>query len=327
MLNLTDNIIELNRDVEPAVIQGCRGRSEKFKDKYKALQFVHFADVHAVLDAWNRIVEYINYYSDYISFAIHAGDYVGGNQDICVDFYNYGTTCKRPILNCVGNHDTYITSKWIFTDKDKPHKLLFSNKGAWGASFMDVDYSMSYYKDFPEENIRLIVLNLYYDIEQQKEWLKELLDHSLNDGVHVVTVMHEWSDNVTEYVDTVFNSIEQHCTIDGVMKKTPFEDIIREFITKGGNYVCNLCGHMHHDVMGYTDGGVLNIGVECATDWDYHCDSRRVRGTRTFDCFNVMAIDANLGLLKITRVGNNIDSYFRTKKTMCFDYVNKKIIN
>ena len=88
----TNNIVELNRDVEPLIVQGSASRTRffksKFDDKFKPLQFVHFSDVHAVLDLWNRMVEYVNYYKDYIDFAIHTGDYCGGNQEVYVDFYN-----------------------------------------------------------------------------------------------------------------------------------------------------------------------------------------------------------------------------------------------
>ena len=115
-MQLNDNIVEMNRDQE---------------DRYTPLQFVHLSDVHAVLDLWNRMVEFVNYYSDYISFAIHTGDYCGNNQEQYVDCYGYGTKCKRPVYNCVGNHDTVITSQWLPHTKESAHKLLFNHSGAW----------------------------------------------------------------------------------------------------------------------------------------------------------------------------------------------------
>ena len=45
-MNLTDNIIELNRDMEPFVIQASATRPPPFKakfgDPYAVLQFLHF---------------------------------------------------------------------------------------------------------------------------------------------------------------------------------------------------------------------------------------------------------------------------------------------
>ncbi len=323
---LSDNILELNRDMEPAIIQGGYGRSMFFKDQYKNLQFVHFADVHAVADLWDRIVEYINYYDEYIDFAIHTGDYCGGNQEVYVDFYKDCTPCKKVIYNCVGNHDTIVTAKWIKTEKDRPHSLLFNHTENWDVNFMDIEYSMTYYKDFPEANIRLVVHDLYYDLEVQKKWLKDLLDKSIEEGINLITAMHELTDDIVEKPETTFNSIEKYKPIEGETPKTVFEDIVADFIDAGGNFVCNLAGHYHHDIFGYTKRGVLNIAVECATDWYHWCDGRRVKGTRTYDCFNVMAVDVNLGTIKITRIGNNIDNYLRIKRTMCFDYKNKQMI-
>ena len=60
MNDLTD-IIKLNKDVEPLIIQGAATRTsyfkEKFEDKFKPLRFVHFSDVHAVAELWNRVVD------------------------------------------------------------------------------------------------------------------------------------------------------------------------------------------------------------------------------------------------------------------------------
>jgi hypothetical protein len=42
------SVAELNRDVEPFVIQASAVRTMFFKDPFKPLQFVHFSDVHGV---------------------------------------------------------------------------------------------------------------------------------------------------------------------------------------------------------------------------------------------------------------------------------------
>ena len=332
MNGLTDNIIELNRDMEPYIIQGSATRTEffkkKFDDKFKVLQFVHFSDVHAVLDLWNRAVEYINHYSNYIDFAIHTGDYCGGNQAIYSDFYNYGTQCERPIYNCVGNHDTYITKEWIKNTKESVHKLLFApmTGESGNINFFDCEYSMTYYKDFPEANVRLIVLDLYYDIEIQCEWLKDILSEAREKGLCVITAMHEPTGEVHDTFNVSFYTKNDYPTLVGIHEQKAFEPIIADFIANGGQYICNLAGHEHHDLFGLTDAGILNTIVPSATNWDGWCDGKRIKGTRTYDCFNVVSIDANLGLLKIARIGNNIDHYFRSQRSLCFDYINKKVI-
>ena len=84
-MNEKNSIIELNKDVEKYVIQAGRGRtahyfSQMYGDKFVPLTFVHASDIHAHKDCWDRMVRYINHYSEYISFAVHTGDYCGGTQ-------------------------------------------------------------------------------------------------------------------------------------------------------------------------------------------------------------------------------------------------------
>ena len=326
----TDNIIDLNRDVEPLIVQGAASRTPFFKDRYKTLQFVHFSDVHAVLDLWNRMVEYINYYKDYIDFAVHTGDYCGSSQDLYVDFYNYGTRCVRPIFNCVGNHDTVKGKGWVKNTKQSAHELLFSHcsDGSTGiVNFLDCDYSMTYYKDFPESNIRMIVLDVYYDTDLQCVWLRDLLRDAREKGMCVLTAMHEPSDFVNDTYGVTFHTKNDYVSLVGKSEQMPFEPNIAEFIAQGGIHICNLVGHEHHDLFGLTDAGVLNSAVPCATDWEGWCDGIRRKGTRTYDCFNVVSIDTNLGLLRVARVGNNRDNFFRSQRALCFDYIHKKVIS
>lgn len=321
-----DNILELNKDVEPFVIQASTSRSIFFKDKYVPLQFIHFSDVHAILEEWNRMVEYINYYSEYFSFALHTGDYCNDRQESYTDLYSLGTPCSKPIFNCVGNHDTF-TEGYARGTKEAAHKLLFNKTDDWGVTFMERECSMTYYKDFPESNIRLIVLDLYYDVKEQETWLTQILADAKEQNLQVITAMHEPSGYITQTFDTTFHSINDYYTSLCPKARTKsYEKIIAEFKENGGIHICNLCGHEHHDLFGYTDNGILNVVVECATFWPHWCDGKRVKGTRTFDCFNVMSVDVNLGHFKIVRIGDNADNFLRIKQVMCFDYINKKMI-
>jgi len=104
------------------------------------------------------------------------------------------------------------------------------------------------------------------------------------------------------------------------------EELLVEFKKAGGIHIANLAGHEHHDMFGYTDAGILNITVECATSWNGWCDSKRARGSKTFDCFNVVSVDPVLHIIKLVRVGDNADCYLRIKRTLCYDYIENKLI-
>jgi len=316
-----ESILSLNKDMEPYVLQASASRSLFLGTQYKPLQFVHFSDVHGVTELWNRIVEYINHYQDYISFALHTGDYCGDSQLQYVDFYRDGSPCSRPILNCVGNHDT-VDGNWRIKPKVTTHEKLFCHTENWGAYFLDIPHSMTYYRDFPDSNLRLIVLDLYYDAEPQIKWLEDRLNEAYKEGLHVITAMHQPSGPITEKLPVTFQSIEAFANDSQVV----FEDAIASFIRKGGHYVCNLAGHYHSDWFGYTAQGILNVAVECASDWAGWCEGRRIRGTKTFDCFNVVTVDTDANLIKLVRIGDPADRFLRKKQLLCYNYQTKTVI-
>ena len=320
------DIITLNKDVEPFIIQASEGLGQMFTNKTKPLVFTHFSDIHTRQELWNRIVEYNNHYKDYLKFSIHTGDYCGGNRLAYIDLYANGTSCDIPLLNCVGNHDTYLADN-SKGDKKTTHDLLFNHTNNWGVHFMNINNSMTYHKDFDEEKIRLIVLDYYYDIDEQCTWLLERLNGAKANGYHVVTCMHEMTNPIINKLDTTFQTIDKFEPLGGNKNSiSKFDKIIGDWIKNGGVHVANFAGHEHSDYIGYTENGVLNVCVQAATDAIIWTDGKRVQGTRTWDCFNVVSVDVATNNLKLIRVGNNSDHYLREKKILSYDYINKRII-
>ena len=317
-------IVELNKDVE------------QFVNNTSGITFVHFSDIHEKTALWDRIVEYINNYADHISFALHTGDYCGGSQKQYADMYN-GKKCLHPIYNCVGNHDCYSgKGAWVLSEKEITHNLLFNHTEDWDVTFSDSPYSMSYYKDFG--NLRLIVLDDYYDIWQTRAWLRALLKEAFDLQMHVITAQHEPTNYINDTYGAAFQTLDDYNSKfrNYELSRTSFsydhrgrvlyEPIIKEFISYGGNYVCNLAGHDHVDQIGLTDAGVLNIAIQNGTSWDALCDTMRVVGEKSEDCFNVMSVDTEKGTFTVIRVGANTDRHGRVRNMMTFDYVNKRIL-
>ncbi len=322
----SDSIVELNKDLEPYIIAAASQRGSNFHDPHEPLVFVHLSDVHAVKENWNRMVEFVNHYSEYISFGIHTGDYCGANQGEYVDMYKDGDKCDVPIFNVVGNHDTMPvgSSSQETASKKSVYDLLFGTQcKEWGVTFMDSEYPTVYYRDFPKSNIRVIVLDLYNEIDEQKVWLKDRLDEAKEKGMHVVTAMHEMSSNISEPLDTAFHTLNDEMSTGS----TPFERIIEEFVQSGGIHIVNLAGHKHRDFIGNTISGIFNISIDCATgEFTGNSDGPRVKGTRNYDSFNLVSIDTDIGVIKLIRIGNNLDTCLREKKVLSYDYINKKLL-
>ncbi len=318
------SIIEWNRHKEQALLAAT------------GVTFVHFSDIHAMPQLWDRIMTYVNHYAAHIDFVLHTGDYCGGSQKQYKDLYA-GVPCLRPVYNCVGNHDCYTGhGPWVLNEKSVAHDLLFSHTEGWNATFFDCEHPMSYYVD--RGNLRLIVLDDYYHTWQTRPWLRALLREALDRGLHVITAQHE----PTGYISDSFGASFQ--TLDDCnarfrayeLKRTAYdfdhrcrvlyEDVIEEFISLGGRYVCNLAGHDHVDQFGLTARGVLNVTVQNATSWDALGDTDRAVGTASEDCFNVVSVDTDRGTLRLLRIGADTDRQGRRKGLLLFDYVNQRIL-
>ena len=326
------SILSLNRDMEPYVIQASAARNDHFRDPVVPLQFVHCSDIHAALPLWNRMAEYVNHYRDYIAFVLHTGDYVGNYQGAWTDLYAQGAPCCRPILNCVGNHDTYAHNTlkkepFRLAPPEDTHALLFNHTDGWDVTFAPLPSPMSYYRDFPGSGIRLIVLDLYYRVEEQKTWLRGLLDEAREKNISVITAAHTATDRITRPADTTFQTLPDYGIAGGQDTLSPFETDIAAFIAAGGQHICHLGGHRHVDWFGHTDAGVLNILVECGTDWNGWTDGLRAKNARNWDCFNVFCADTVLGLVKLVRIGDCSDHFLRLKHALCYDYRRRKVIS
>ncbi len=317
-----DDVVRFNKDLEPLV-----------KDKKgNELQFIHFSDIHRGLNAWNRVVQYYNEYSEYIDFAVHSGDYVGeynfDGENGYVDLYTKGTKSINPIYNVVGNHDVYaVKGGATHHEKSKVISTLFNKTDDWDVSYMGgTAVNTSYYRDFPEQNVRFIVLDNYYDEEGQAEWLQGLLDEAKNKGYHVLTSMHEPTAKIVTPVDTSF-----HCNIEqtSAFRTSAFDKVLGDFIKGGGNFIANLTGHWHVDFAGYTENGVLNLTIEIASPGAVGAEQLDGRpqnpGVRGYDAFNVINVNTEKGIFEIVRIGNNSDAKEREKTSLEYDYINGRV--
>lgn len=329
----TDNssIIELNKDVltfvqslptsYPALAKPYFGAT------HSPLSFAHFSDIHNRPELWERIAEYVDANSAYLPFALHTGDYVGDNQTSYTDLYNYYMP-SVPFLNCVGNHDTYANAQHTLATKQSVYEKLFNHTSNWVATFMSGNYSMTYYKDFTDSNVRLIVFDNYYDIDAQKAWIASILEDAKSRGLHVITASHQVTGRPLTKVDCTFESlISYESAGTGSLLNTEFDAVIGAFISNGGKHIVHLCGHEHADFFYKTANGVLNCAVACATDFTGWTEGARVPNTKSWDCFNAISADTDLGVLKIVRIGQNVDCFNRVKNTLSYDYVNGVVLN
>lgn len=321
-------IVDLNRDVEVPVIQAKKTRAATFNDTHSALTFVHFSDVHASEYAWRRVVDYVNYYQQYLDFAIHTGDYVQTNQTTVVDLYALKKPASLPILNVVGNHDI-LNSDGTTASQSDTRAICFNDTAGWDVTFGSFTNAMYYYRDFSDANIRLIVIDMYYWDQTEATWFETVLNEAKTSGLSVITAAHEVTNNVTEKIST-FNTLDDWADTSWAGRTPhdrPFMSYIKTFINGGGKFIIHLAGHWHFNLFGFDSNGILNSVVPVAKADELWSDSARVQGTKSFDCFNVVSVNVDTGMIKIVRIGNNVDNHMQNQNVVCYDYVNKRLIS
>ena len=106
-------------------------------------------------------------------------------------------------------------------------------------------------------------------------------------------------------------------------------NIIQNWMNNGGKFVVWLCGHTHVDFMWYS---TKYPNILCVVLDQAGC----LRGTNTGDrstnldsrvCANYYSIDTQNGLFKIVRVGYTMNKLMNSHEYLCYDYINRKVLN
>ena len=106
-------------------------------------------------------------------------------------------------------------------------------------------------------------------------------------------------------------------------------DIIQNYIDHNGKFVAWICGHTHVDHFYYPRKypKLLVVSIDQVGALRDHSAAARPAEMDMRLCTNYYAIDTENGLFKIVRLGLTYDRYLRPKRTICFDYINRKVIS
>lgn len=333
-------VVNLNKDVEPFVLQLGREISEQTQNhSYKRLNFLFFSDIHANDDLWERVCDYMDEYSDIIPFAIHGGDYVSSDlSSLSVkDLYGLRKPQNGAILNTVGNHDCNPSGSSSPTaTAETVYDVLYNSVNpvtdGWDCTFGTASYAMYWYKDIDDAGVRIICLDQYHWDSDQSTFFANALSGAVTAELAVITVTHTPITTNVSDVGTGFFTLDDWVlsdTYSGSM--VDIRTAINTFISNGGVHLIHLCGHIHSDQFGkLTTDNILQFRTQMAgantSKSPLWTDTNRVIGTKTYDCFNVVQIDRNLGMIKIVRIGCNTSDALQPRTTLCWDYINSRLV-
>ena len=308
------------------------GKLWGYKKQLPLLTLMHFSDIHGDDAGMGRVCDFMEEYSGLVDDCICTGDMLEGGWGSDFEFWSRNGRGKK-VLGCIGNHDVlgdHINWDWsnVISQEDCYKRLFAPFISEWNCVYQE--NKTFYYKDYPANAIRLIVLNNMLKDEERDEqlqWLEDVLQGALDNGLHVVIGMHY--PVYMKKINCNFSTLDRS---DGYGDRSVeiYQEKVDAFIKKGGEFVVWLTGHVHIDYIGYSEKypDQLCIAIDslrCYQSMAYN-DADRTEGMPSQDLYNLITIDTFDKLIKIVRVGCNVDRYLRKRDTLCINYKTYEVI-
>lgn len=303
--------------------------------KARMLKLVHFSDLHGDTGSLGRIRKTA-------AFVASGADMIC-TGDIVTNSYGQITDWWDPkIMTAVGNHDSasytsgsgYDWTALSMANREAYYITPFIQQ--WGAVSHPSGTSY-YYKDYPDQHVRLIVLDVMLynnagsEAAAQTAWLADCLASAWANSLHVLIATHAPHGgsipvpcSFTRRGQTVMPTYSDCNTPQVVI------DTVANAINSGLHFIGYICGHTHQDGIWDATGDrtqlmycVTCAAVDYAPQWT---DSDQWRTTEQ-DAMNVLVIDTETHLVKIIRAGGaNRAEYLQTRDTLMIDYYTGAVI-
>ncbi|MBQ0106111.1 MAG: hypothetical protein KBT47_08785, partial [Armatimonadetes bacterium] len=219
--------------------------------------------------------------------------------------------------------------------KSQYDKFFSPYIGNWGVNY--TDGKTYYFKDYNDKKIRLFALDfcLYgKDNEEQISWFGKSLDEAKEKDYSVLIACHSMP-GVSRYerINCSFSDLDTvpELSLYGKTKEEmkEYQTVAENFRQEGGKFIAWIGGHCHFDFIGYSDEfpNQLMIFLDSCNRGhsENFSDMSRVDGEKSMDLANALVVDTDDNLLKIVRVGADLDRYMRKRDFLCINYMTKEI--
>ena len=337
-ISYNDKTVEaLNEDKIPYIVNAKRQENDWIHDvDYpEAVTMAVMTDIHGNNRNFLRYLSFCKTYANYITEKVCLGDMVASWYGDDITYWDNNPD-GADILRTIGNHDVWQANVRPFANDvqaDVYNTYFHEKTSAWNITQpanADTNHLMYYYKDYADQKLRLIVLDCMYWDSAENTWFAGVLADALTNGYGVVCTSHY---NLSKTgVTGIGNFYSLDYGFAGLTIGTGGQDArdaVDTFISNGGTFICWMSGDAHYDDCGiYENNGRKQItltfeNASLNSDWN---DSLRVKGTKTQDSFNLVSFDTNKKLIKIVRIGNNVDRYYRPKNFMTINYETHQVV-
>ena len=313
------------------------GTGTAFGNNHNNFTIAHITDIHADVFRYANFRQFVDTHKDLINAAVCTGDLVDLQRDEQWDAVN-GVEGVTEILHVVGNHDRgHQAGDTLLTDEELVAKFgITTNTG-----------KMYYYRDLGD--YRIIFLNQfeadvrseYKYSEDEITWLLSALDNSITANKHVIIACHmadtfpvsnntgfyqrynRWLNNyppmqsgIEAVIDAFKRGTSVTATVSGIS--------ISHTFSASGDFLCWICGHYHGDYIGYSETYpdqlyLMGNSGACTSPFkgnlgETNSDLARISGTPTEDCFNIYSFDLANRLVKVARIGANVNDMMTERK-------------
>lgn len=335
--------------VKPSDIGGYYANTKEAKNTmFNAdFKFMHITDLHGSTENINRIVTLGNVLgANGLNAIINTGDTVAKWLEDGLGWYNSAVDkSNTDVLTCIGNHDAWSGNYFvkasatdIYNAEIKPVVQKVSdivqpnNAEANGYNY--------YYKDYG--NVRVIVLDAmvgdssvtFWD-NTQKSWFESALTDARAKGKAVICASHApFKKTEAKRDDTLnWNSWSDYRTdsnYDAIVLSDDATTAVDTFINNGGAFICWVTGHTHVDNILTNENHPNQIMLNMASSARYnHSDGQTSSDMASgyYDCINYCGVDLTHGLLKVHRIGWNMDASMKVRNNLCYDFINHRIVS
>ena len=293
-----------------------------------ALVFPMMTDIHFMsglhpFTTFNTGADNVKYFAKHlpIDFMLNLGDNTDGNTTPAETMRRSKHMLDRfaeigaPYYMVIGNHDTnYYQSAVKLTGTETFMAYLSNTRGV---VFDDSEYNLSYYKDFEELGVRLLVLDLNYLAQYTSAatlaaWVSGT---ALNTSKTILLCSHL---SMYKY---------QNWANQGIGNSAGIVSALENFVNNGGKVV-QLCGHAHADY--YFNNPWLYVVSSCqkleqadVTGENYQSitgeigdivSPARALGTVTEDLWTACVLKPKSQELDMIRFGAGVDRRFHYGK-------------
>ena len=299
-----------------------------------------FSDIHGSVKNLQRLLKSAKAYKDRLNCILNGGDTVQYFNPAGLEWYNEQVQgFNIPVITAVGNHDAW-TKDWTFDTNENIYSLITSKVKENVPSIVQPDnatgiFANYYYYD--TDKVRVIVLlsmmyenNQPYFDDNQKNWLISVLADAKTNNKAIIIMNHcPLNPSDAEEIECSWTSKQTWRTGYMHMNET-IPECVDAFIKDRGTFICYLCGHTHRDFVLQSIKYPNQICfVTMSARYEYVEDGWRSQDENNddFDSFNYIGVDLKKSVIKIKRIGTNVNAWMQRRNTLCWDFKNHKLVS